>query len=76
MAAAQALAQQIVQCAPLAVAAVKEIVRATEGQDLQTAYRTLRQGDLPIYRAMLQSTDAAEGPLAFSEKRPPRWTGR
>ena len=73
---ARALAQQIVQAAPLAVAAVKEILSATEGQDLQTAYRTLRQGELPIYRTMLQSKDAAEGPLAFSEKRPPRWTGR
>ena len=75
MAAAQALAQQIVQCAPLAVAAVKEIVRATEGQDLQTGYQTLRHGNLPTYRSMLRSQDAAEGPLAFSEKRPPRWTG-
>jgi crotonobetainyl-CoA hydratase len=75
MAAAQALAQQIVQCAPLAVAAVKEIVRATEGQDLEAAYQTLRQGNLPSYRAMLRSQDAAEGPLAFAEKRPPRWSG-
>jgi crotonobetainyl-CoA hydratase len=75
MAAAQALAQHIVQCAPLAVAAVKEIVRATEGQTLEVAYQTLRHGDLPTYRAMLRSQDAAEGPLAFSEKRPPRWTG-
>jgi crotonobetainyl-CoA hydratase len=76
MDAARALAQQIVQAAPLAVAAVKEIVSATEGQDLQTGYRTLRQGHLPQYRTMLRSKDAAEGPLAFSEKRPPRWTGR
>jgi crotonobetainyl-CoA hydratase len=74
--AARALAQQIVQAAPLAVAAVKEVVRATEDQDLQAAYRTLRQGDLPVYRTMLRSDDAAEGPLAFSEKRPPRWSGR
>jgi crotonobetainyl-CoA hydratase len=75
MAAAQALAQHIVHCAPLAVAAVKEIVRATQGQTLEAAYQTLRHGDLPTYRAMLRSQDAAEGPLAFSEKRPPRWTG-
>jgi crotonobetainyl-CoA hydratase len=74
--AARALAQQIVQAAPLAVAAVKEVVSATEDQDLQAAYRTLRQGDLPVYRTMLRSDDAAEGPLAFSEKRPPRWSGR
>jgi crotonobetainyl-CoA hydratase len=76
MDAAQALAQQIVQCAPLAVAAVKEIVHATEGLGLEAAYQTLRQGDLPTYRAMLRSHDAAEGPLAFSEKRPPLWHGR
>jgi len=31
---------------------------------------------LPTYRAMLRSQDAAEGPRAFSEKRPPRWQGR
>jgi crotonobetainyl-CoA hydratase len=76
MNAARALAQQIVQAAPLAVAAVKEVVSATEDQNLQAAYRTLRHGDLPVYRTMLRSDDAAEGPLAFSEKRPPRWTGR
>jgi crotonobetainyl-CoA hydratase len=76
MDAARSLAQQIVQAAPLAVAAVKEIVSATEGQDLQSAYQTLRNGALPTYRTMLRSQDAAEGPLAFSEKRPPRWTGQ
>ena len=76
MDAARGLAQQIVQAAPLAVAAVKEIVSATEGQDLQSANHTLRNGALPAYRTMLRSQDAAEGPLAFSEKRPPRWTGR
>jgi crotonobetainyl-CoA hydratase len=73
---AQALAQEMVLAAPLALAAVKELVNATEGQTIEAAYTTLRKADLPHYRAMLRSDDAAEGPRAFSEKRPPRWQAR
>jgi crotonobetainyl-CoA hydratase len=72
---AQALAQHIVQSAPLALAALKQVLRATEGQDVVQAYRTLRGGGLPGYSAMLASEDAKEGPRAFGEKRPPRWSG-
>lgn len=73
---AQALAQEMVLAAPLALTAVKELVNATEGQTIEAAYTTLRKADLPHYRAMLRSDDAAEGPRAFSEKRPPRWQAR
>jgi crotonobetainyl-CoA hydratase len=73
--AALALAQDMVQAAPLALAAVKEVLRCTDGQSITEAYGTLRSGMLPAYKAMLTSGDAAEGPRAFSEKRPPRWTG-
>jgi crotonobetainyl-CoA hydratase len=73
---AQELAAQMVLAAPLALAAVKEVLRATEGQPLAEAYGTLRSGTLPQYRAMLTSEDAQEGPRAFGEKRPPRWSGR
>jgi crotonobetainyl-CoA hydratase len=73
---AKALARQMVQNAPLALAAVKEVLRATEGQTLQQAYQNLRTGELPHYRRMLVSEDAKEGPQAFSEKRTPRWAGR
>jgi len=73
---AQALAQEMVLAAPMALAAVKELVNATEGQTIEAAYTTLRKADLPHYRAMLRSDDAAEGPRAFSEKRPPRWQAR
>ena len=72
---AHEMAAVIVQNAPLALAAVKEVLRETEGQTLPQAYQTLRTGDLSNYRAMLTSEDAQEGPRAFGEKRPPRWSG-
>ncbi len=76
LAAASALAQQIVQAAPLAVGAVMEIAKATAGMPIAQAYQALRGGGLPVYQAMLRSEDAAEGPRAFGEKRAPRWAGR
>jgi crotonobetainyl-CoA hydratase len=73
---ALALAARVRAAAPLAVAAVQEIVTATEALGVESGFRLLRNGELPAYRAMLGSDDAAEGPRAFAEKRPPRWTGR
>lgn len=70
---ARDLAGQVVRSAPLAVAAIKEALRATGSQGVEEAFRTLRA--LPRYRAMLASADALEGPRAFAEKRPPRWSG-
>ncbi|MGN6796318.1 MAG: enoyl-CoA hydratase-related protein [Streptosporangiaceae bacterium] len=74
--AAQALAARIVASAPLAVAAILEVLDATDGQSVQAGYATLRSGALPGYAAMLGSQDAAEGPAAFAERRPPVWEGR
>ena len=74
--AAMALARQIAQGAPLALAALKQVLRATEGQTVEQAYRTLRGGGLPAYAAMLASEDAREGPRAFAEKRAAVWRGR
>jgi crotonobetainyl-CoA hydratase len=70
------LARRVCYSAPLAIAAIKEVTRATEGLAVPSAYRTMREGDLPRYRAMLTSMDAQEGPRAFAEKRPPVWQGR
>jgi len=74
--AAMELAVRVTGSAPLSIAAIKEIARATEGEPVERAFRTMRTADLPAYRAMLTSQDAEEGPRAFAEKRAPRWTGR
>jgi crotonobetainyl-CoA hydratase len=74
--AAQKLAARIVASAPLAVAAILEVIEATDGQSTRDGYATLRSGALPGYAAMLGSQDATEGPAAFAERRPPVWKGR
>jgi crotonobetainyl-CoA hydratase len=76
MDAARALAAQIVAAAPLPIAALKQVLRATESLPVQQAYRSLRGAGLPAYAAMLASDDAKEGPRAFAERRAPLWRGR
>lgn len=76
MSAAQALAAQIVAAAPLPLAALKQVLRATESESVAQAFQTLRAGALPAYTAMLASEDAKEGPRAFAGKRAPVWQGR
>jgi len=75
-AAARELAQDICAAAPLAVAAVLEVVRDTENCDVRRGFEILRGGELAAYRAMLESADAREGPRAFAERRRPVWQGR
>ena len=76
MTAARELASAICAAAPLAVAAVLEILRETEGAAVPAGYAIQRSGDLPAYQAMLGSADAQEGARAFTERRPPVWQGR
>jgi crotonobetainyl-CoA hydratase len=73
---AMSLARAVCAAAPLAVAAVKEILTATAAGSIDDGYRLMRGGGLPGYQAMLASADAREGPRAFTEKRQPRWQGR
>ena len=70
------LARTLATGAPLAVAAVLEVLRETEGLGVQEGYQRLRSGALPAYESMLTSNDALEGPAAFAEGRPPVWRGR
>lgn len=66
-------ANLILECAPLSIRASKDVV-----------YRSLSVGSLQesmempydSVRAMSTSEDFVEGPLAFSEKRPPNWKGK
>ncbi len=69
-------AQRLAGVAPLALQSVKEILRAIEGDTVQSAFDTMRTGDLPIYRALLGSEDAQEGISAFVEKRKADFKGR
>jgi crotonobetainyl-CoA hydratase len=64
---------QILDCAPLALEATKQM--ALRGQDA-TSLRGAFENSYPALDAMLASEDAREGPRAFLEKRPPKWTGR
>ena len=65
------MAQRIAANGPLAVRAVKEAVRRSEGASLDEALAIESDVGALVFR----SNDAVEGPLAFMEKRPPRFTG-
>ena len=73
---ARALAARVVEAAPLSVAAIHQIRDRTRHLPLSEAFELLRSGNLAAYEAVLASQDAAEGPTAFAEGRPPRWQGR
>lgn len=66
------LAADIVAAAPLSVAASKRII--DESPDWSMAEGFAKQGEIAL--PALISKDAAEGALAFAQKREPVWQGR
>jgi enoyl-CoA hydratase len=61
------LAEKLAENAPLALAAVKKIVRGSEAE----AFAAQREET----KKLMQSADVREGMTAFAERRAPKWTG-
>ncbi|RAK58436.1 enoyl-CoA hydratase [Phenylobacterium hankyongense] len=75
MAAARRWAAQIVELSPMSVRASKEAVY--KGLDEPTLEAAIKgQNRYPAVAALFRSEDFVEGPMAFSQKRPPQWKGR
>jgi enoyl-CoA hydratase/carnithine racemase len=66
------IAEMVAANAPLAVEGVKAVANQWRQLALDESYRF---GEW-VGRVVLNSEDAKEGPRAFAEKRPARWTGR
>lgn len=69
---ADAIADEIVKCAPLAVQAIKRIVK--NGRNMPPEY-SLKYEE-PIRKFINGTEDRLEGPRAFVEKRAPNWKMR
>jgi enoyl-CoA hydratase len=65
-------ARRITANGPFAVRKTKESVLRGLATDMREAYKI----ETAISAEVFSSEDAKEGPAAFAEKRPPRWTGR
>jgi len=65
-------ARRITANSPMAVQATKESVVRGLKENMREAYKIESQ----LSGRVFSSEDAKEGPRAFAEKRPPRWTGK
>ena len=72
---ARALAHDLLQAAPLSLAAIKEAVNLTEKMSFEECFESLKSRSWPAFMKMLESSDVKEGAKAFLEKRDPVWKG-
>jgi crotonobetainyl-CoA hydratase len=75
MAAARRWADLIAECSPMSIRASKQAVM--KGLDEPSVEAALKgQNRYEAVAALYRSEDFIEGPLAFSQRRPPQWKGR
>lgn len=65
------LAGRMAACAPLSLAASKELIAQAHTHTEESFWELQR----PLIRKVFRSNDAKEGPRAFAAKRAPDWTG-
>lgn len=73
MAAARRWAEQILECSPMSVRATRQA--AMQGLEHASVEEAMN-ARYPAIGELLKSRDFVEGPLAFAQKRPPKWQGR
>jgi crotonobetainyl-CoA hydratase len=74
MAAANRWAALICECSPMSIRASKDAIhRGLDEPTLEAAIKG--QINYPAVGAMFRSADFVEGPMAFAQKRAPKWTG-
>ena len=74
LAAARRWAEQILDCSPAAVAAVRTVVETSESLSIEAALKA--QHALPRFQQLMDGPDFQEGRAAFLERRAPRWARR
>ena len=73
---ANELADTLADGPPLVYAAIKEVLRESEGLDFQRALDQITERKIPSVDRLYSSDDQLEGARAFAEKRKPLWRGR
>lgn len=71
---AREIARQLAAGPPLLFPAIKQLLRHTEILSEHDAFAL--HDSLDLVQKVMRSEDLKEGTRAFTEKRPPRWTGR
>src|SRR6202453_1691554 len=73
LAAAERWAETICKNSPMSIRASKQTIQ--KGLSVSLEQALAEQREYPAVKAMVASQDYIEGPKAFAEKRPPKWTG-